>query len=207
MIKLYGHPYSLNARKVHVALEEIGATYEYKTVDLQAGAQKQAEYLKLNPNGRVPTVDDDGFVLWESNAILWYVADKYGQGKLVPTDYKQRALVDQWMWWQYADLGPATGRPWLMKVFSALRGKTFDPDEHAKLCTAAVKPLTLLDAHLKERKYVVAEMFSIADIALSESAGLCDEAGISLEPYPHLRAWLARVNERPSYQKTRPPRA
>lgn len=205
MITLYGNPYSKNARKVHFALEEIGATYEYKTVDLASGAQKAPEFMRLNPNGRVPVIDDNGFVLWESNAILWYVADQHGRGKLVPTDNQQRAHVDQWMWWQYSDLALACGRPWIMK-FKAKFGGAFDAAEHARLCEKAKAPLQLLDAHLATRKFAVADAFTIADIALSESAGLADEAGISLQPFPHVRAWLGRVSERPAFQKTRPPR-
>lgn len=206
MVKLYGHPYSPNSRKVHFAIEECGVTYEYHTVDLTAGAQKQPDFLALNPNGRVPVIDDDGFLLWESNAILWYVADTYGQGKLVPADPKKRALIDQWMWWQYSDLGPACGRPWIMKFYARF-GRPLDADQHAKLCEDARTPLALLDASLAGRRWLLGDTFSIADISLSEHAGLCGEAGISLEPYANVRGWLGRVAERPAFQKTRPPRA
>jgi glutathione S-transferase len=96
MLTLYGNPFSPNSRKVHWALEELGLPYEYKTLDLiRAREQKRESYLLLNPNGRVPTLVDDDFVLYESNAILWYVSDKFGAGRLVPEDLRERARVGQ----------------------------------------------------------------------------------------------------------------
>ena len=205
MLTLYGHPHSNNTRKVHFLLEELGAEYRYEHVDLWSGAHKKPEYLKLNPNGRLPILDDGGFILWESNAILWYVADSYGRGTLVPDDPKHRALIDQWMWWQYSDLSTACARPHFIKVMHPILGKPVDEAEHARLCEAAKRPLAVLDAHLDGRHFVVGERMSIADIALFESADLCEAGGIPLADYPHLRSWIGRLRDRPSYQKTRPP--
>jgi glutathione S-transferase len=207
MITLHANPYSPNSRKVHFALEEMGAPYVYKTVNLPKREQKQPEFLRLNPNGRVPVIvdgeGDNGLVLYESNAILWYLADKFGRGRLVPEDVAERALIDQWMWWQASDLGPATGRPWTMKFYTRF-GAPFDEDKHRHLVQAAASPLLLLDQHLHGRKYMVADRFTIADIALSEFFGLCAEAGIPLADVPHVNAWFARIAERPAFQKTRP---
>jgi glutathione S-transferase len=208
MITLYAHPTSPNSRKVHWALEEMGVPYNYKNVDLRTREQKKPEFLKLNPNGRVPVLvdgdGDNGFVLYESNAILWYLADKFGRGQIVPEDVAERAHIDQWMWWQASDLGPAAGRPWLMKVRAKFFGQPFDEVAHKHACEAAVAPLLLLDQHLAGRQFVVADRFSIADIALSESFGLCAEAGIPLSEVTHLHQWFARLAERPAYRKTRP---
>jgi len=208
MITLHGHPYSPNSRKVHWALEEMGAPYVYKTVNLATREQKSPEFLRLNPNGRVPVVvdgeGDNGFVLYESNAILWYLADKYDHGHIVPEDLAERALIDQWMWWQASDLAPATGRPWIMKFYHTRFGAPFDGDKHQHMVQAAASPLLLLDQHLATRKFVVGERFTIADIALSEFFGLCSEAGIPLGEVPHVSAWFARLAERPGFRKTRP---
>jgi glutathione S-transferase len=208
MITLHAHPYSPNSRKVHWALEEMGTPYVYKTVNLAKREQKSAEFLRLNPNGRVPVMidgeGDNGFVLYESNAILWYLADKYDRGNIVPEDLAERALIDQWMWWQASDLAPATGRPWSMKFYHTRFGTPFDEDKHRHMVQAAASPLLLLDQHLATRKYVVAERFTIADIALSEFFGLCNEAGIPLGDVPHLAAWFGRLAERPAFRKTRP---
>jgi glutathione S-transferase len=203
MLTLYASPHSANSRKVYWALEEVGANFEYRTVDLRKGEQKDPAYLKLNPNGRVPTLDDGGFVLWESNALLWYVADKYGQGHLVPNDFGERALIDQWMWWQASDLSRAVSQPWLMRYLQRA-GSPVDESEHAHFCEVAKRPLAVLDAHLQGKRFVVAERFSIADIALCETAAIAEEAGISLAPFPGVRHWLAGLADRPAFQKTRP---
>jgi glutathione S-transferase len=203
MLTLYAHPHSPNSRKVHWALEELGVPYTYQTVDLLKREQKDPGFMRLNPNGRVPVLDDDGFILWESNAILWYVADKFGRGVIVPEDVRERSHIDQWMWWQASDFGPATGRPWLM-MFYARFGASLDEKRHRELCESALGPMRLLDAHLSGRQFVVGDRFSIADIALTESFGLCEEAGISRADLPHLNAWHARIAKRPAFVKTRP---
>jgi glutathione S-transferase len=205
MITLYGHPYSPNTRKVHWALEELGAPYQYRTIDLPRREQKQPDYLRLNPNGRVPTLVDGEFTLYESNAILWYVADKLGGGKLVPDPPYLRALVHQWVYWQTSDLGPAMGRPWWMKTVGPLLGKPVDEARHQELVAAAQAPLGILDAHLVGKPLVVGTELSIADIALGESVALAPQAGIDLAPFAHLGAWLARLAERLAFKKTRPP--
>jgi len=202
MLTLHANPHSPNSRKVHWALEEMGAPYTYQLVDLGKREQKEPPFLKLNPNGRVPVLDDDGFILYESNAILWYLADKLGRGVIVPEDIKERALIDQWMWWQASDFGPATARPWLMMFYSKF-GRQLDDKKHKDLVDAAIVPLKILDAHLSDHQFVVGARFSIADIALTEMFGLCDEAGISRNDVPHLNAWHARIAERPAFRKTR----
>jgi glutathione S-transferase len=205
MITLYGSPYSSNARKVHWLLEETGATYRYESIDLFAGQQKSPDYLRMNPNGRVPTIDDDGFILWESNAILWYLADKLGRGKVVPEDVRTRAHVDQWMWWQASDLQPATSRVAILKI-RATPEQPIDPVKHKEAVEGTAKPLKILDEHITEggRKYVVGDAFSIADISLAEATLNGRWAGVSLDGYPAVSAWLARLSERPAFQRTRP---
>jgi glutathione S-transferase len=203
MITLYAHPFSPNSRKVHWALEESGAEYTYKTVNVPAGEQRSPEFLDLNPNGRVPVVDDDGFRLWESNAILWYLADKIGQGKLVSADVKERALTDQWMAWQAHDTPAAFARPWSMKFFARF-GQPFDEARYADALKLHKKPLGVLQQHLAAHSYLVGDRFSIADIAVGELTALCPDAGIDLHPYDAVRAWLDRLAERPAWKKTRP---
>ena len=204
MITLYGSPSSSNSRKVHWALEELGVPYTYQSVDLFKREQKAPDFLKLNVNGRVPVIDDDGFVLHESNAILWYVADKFGRGVIVPEDVRERAHIDQWMWWQATDLGPAIGTPSRMKLLARVGVAPLDEKKHAKLVEAAAAPLKLLDEHMASRQFVVTDRFTIADIALTESFGVCDNAGVSRADVPHINAWHARISERAAFRKTRP---
>src|SRR4051812_2164924 len=118
MLTLYGHPYSHNARKVHWALEELGLPYEYETVDLMTGAHKKPDFVRLNPNGRVPVMRDGDFVLYESNAMLLYLAETAGPGRLIPTKPQQRAQVLQWLSWQASDLAGAMLQPFLMKFYA-----------------------------------------------------------------------------------------
>jgi glutathione S-transferase len=203
---VYGHPVSPNTRKITWALTEMGAPFQFKRVDIRKGEQKHPEFLKLNPNGRVPVLDDDGFVLWESNAILWYLADQLGQGTLLPEDLpakrQERALIDQWLCWQEADL-TCIGKPWFGKLLAKM-GQPLDEKKHREGVQATHRPLGHLEAHLQDKPYAVGNRFSIADIALCEFVGLCDFAGVELQPYPNLRAWLARLAERPAFQQTRP---
>jgi glutathione S-transferase len=205
MLTLYGHPSSPNSRKVHWALEEIGVPYEYKRVELMKREQKLPDYVKLNPNGRVPTLIDDGFTLYESNAIMWYLADKFGGGKLAPDHVQARALVDQWVYWQTSDLGPAAGRPYRMKIYASV-GQPFDQVQFDAALEAIKAPLALLDAHLQGRAFVVGDDLSIADIALAESVGLARQLGADVDAFPHVSAWFARLAERPAFQKTRAPK-
>lgn len=202
MVKLFGHPYSHNARKVHWALEEMGAPYEYETVDLMTGAQKQPEFMKMNPNGRVPVIHDGDLVLYESNAVLWYLAEK-NDGKLLPSSAGERALVLQWLAWQAADLAAQCLDPFLHK-FYATKGQPFDEAKHQGLVERAKPPLAVLDGHLEGRSAIVGDSFGIADIAIAESIGICEFGGIDLSGHQAINAWFAQVSQRPAFQRTRP---
>lgn len=201
-IEILGNTFSHNARKVTWALEEVGASYEHTAVDLMSGAQKKPDFLALNPNGRVPVLKDGDFVLYESNAILFYIADKHG--KLLPGEAEGRAQVWQWLAWQAADLAATCLEPWMMKLYASM-GQPFDEPAHAEKVAVAKQPLTVLNGHLEGRKHVVGDALTVADIAIAESIGLCDFAGIDLTPYPAVRAWFAPLSERAAFKKTRPP--
>src|SRR5690606_25220095 len=144
------------------------------------------DFLRLNPNGRVPVIHDGELVLYESNAILWYLADK--AGALLPNDAAGRALTVQWLAWQASDLAAACLDPWLAKFYASL-GQPFDEAKHREQLERAKGPLSVLDAHLNGRSAVVGTAFGVADIAIAESIGLCEYAGIDLAPYAAIRAW------------------
>lgn len=203
-IEILGNTFSHNARKVTWALEEVGADYTHTQVDLMSGAQKKPDFLALNPNGRVPVLKDGDLVLYESNAILFYVADKHG--KLLPSTAEGRAQVWQWLAWQAADLAATCLDPWLMKLYASM-GQPFDEAAHAEKVAAAGAPLGVLNGCLEGKKHVVGDSLTIADIAVAESIGLCEFAGIDLAPYPAIRAWFEPLSKREGFQKTRPPQA
>lgn len=206
MIALYGFPASGNTRRVHWALEELGLRYEYRTVDLRQGEQKKPDFLKLNPNGRVPVIDDDGFVLYESVAILQYLSERYADEELAPVDVKLRAQVYQWLSWQLCDFGPVCGKAVVMTVRHKLFGAPFDEKAHAEAVAAARPKLELLDAHLAGKSWVAADRFSMADIAMGETAALLEFGGVDLAKFGFVRQWIARFSARPAFVKTRPPK-
>ena len=105
-MKLYGNPWSNAARRVQMLCEELAIPYSYETVDLMNGKQYTPEFQKLNPNSKVPVIDDDGFVLWESHAIMRYLADKHQARAWYPSDAKARTQVEQWLDWNQTRLGP-----------------------------------------------------------------------------------------------------
>jgi glutathione S-transferase len=203
VIELYAHPYSANSRKVHWALEEIGVPYSYELVDLMAGAHKKPEFVSRNPLGRVPVLHDDGFVLYESNAILLHLGRRHGRDVFAPADERDLALLHQWLFVQAFDFQPAMQRAYVAKLYASM-GSPFDAAQHAKDLGELPRPFHVLEAHLDGRSYVVGDRFGLADIALAEPVGLADFVGFDLAPYPNVQRWFARLAERPAFRKTRP---
>lgn len=202
MIQLHAHPYSGNSRKVHWALEELGAQYAYNLVDLMTGAHKRPEFTALNPHGRVPVLEEDGFVLYESNAILLHLASRHGNGSLLGNGPQELALIQQWLFVQAFDLQPHLQKAFVCKLYASL-GQAFDADAHGSALRELPPGLTVLDQHLNGKAHVVGERFSIADIAIGEVIGIAEFAACDLAPYPHIRTWFARISERPAFKKTR----
>jgi glutathione S-transferase len=203
LIKLYAHPYSANSRKVHWALEELGLEYDYVLVDLVKGAHKQPEFSEMNPNCRVPVVEDAELRLYESNAILLYLAARDRDDKLSPRSETEAALVNQWLFVQSFDLQPFMHSAFVAKFFASL-GKPFDAEGHARALAKLPPALKVLDAHLAGKSFVVGGHFTVADIALAESIGQAEFAACNLTDYPHLRAWFDALAARPAFVKTRP---
>lgn len=200
MLKLHAHPFSHNSRKIHWALEELGQQYEYELVDLPTGAQKRAEFLALNPLGRLPVaVFDDGLVLSESGAILQRLG-----GSLFPADPADAARVSAWLFWEASDLQPVVSRPLIMQVLARMGVAPLDQAAHARAVAEAAPALQTLDAALASRSHIVGDQLSAADIALAETVGAAADAGIDLAPHGNLRSWRDALARRPAFQKTRP---
>ncbi|MBI2894323.1 MAG: glutathione S-transferase family protein [Deltaproteobacteria bacterium] len=195
MVRLYYFDPSPNCRKVHLALEEVGADYEIVHLDLTKGEQKGADYLELNPNGKVPTIVDGDFVLWESNAILAYLGEKYPATELVPQDRLLRARVNQLLFWQATLLGPAVG-----SLFFASR--IDHPTDPARVDAArrdATRALAVLGALLGGRTTGVGQGLTIADLALGPFVELAMDLG--LEAPSQCAPWLAALRGRKSWRK------
>jgi glutathione S-transferase len=196
MITVYGHPFSGNSRKVTWALTEMGHPHEFKLVDLMKGAQRAVDFLAINPLARVPAVVfEGGETLTESNAILLTLATRY-ESPLKTHDPK----VTQWLFWQATDCAPIA-EAWYMKVL--VPAAQFNAAAYDAAVAKARRVLTSLEAHLSGREWLT-DAFSVADIAVVESLGLCAGGGIDLDAFPSVAAYLARASARPGFQQSRP---
>ena len=185
---------SRNANKILLALDEIGEQCQVQGVSRADARDPQGALRKLNPNGLVPVVEDDGLVLWESGAILRYLGDTRRGTGLLPADAKAAALVQQWLSWEAATYAPS-----LHALFFALMA---DPSSEAAVDAARAAylgQLRIVDAALAGREYL-AGTFSVADIALGAMIPLSFVIGLDLKPCPHLLAWLRRLAARKAWQ-------
>lgn len=203
MIELHAYPHSANSRKIHWALEELGVPYQYVLVDLAKRAQKQPDFMALNPHGRVPVLVDGAFKLYESNAILIHLADRFREGELGGRDAQERALIHQWLFVQAFDLQPFMQEAWLSKYYAAL-GLPFDAERHARALAKLPPGLAVLEAHLAGKSHVVGNRLTIADIALAEPICQAELACCDLSAYPHILRWFEALSKRPAFERTRP---
>jgi glutathione S-transferase len=196
MIKLYTFHLSTNGRKVHMALEEAKAAYEIVAVNLMKGEQKNPDYLKLNPNGKVPTLVDDGVVMWESIAILLYLAEKFPAANLLPAAAADRARAFQWLVWQPTTFGaPAS------TLFRQMRFTPEDKRDQKVIDQAraeVTKNAEILSGGLQGRDYL-AGTFSVADMALIPYLYVLAELGVAQSPT--VDAYYKRLAARPSWVK------
>jgi glutathione S-transferase len=188
-----------NGRKISIMLEEVGLAYTVHHIDLGAGQQKQPEFLAMNPNGRIPVIVDrsnDDFVVFESGAILMYLAEKTGQ--LLPQKEKARSRVIQWLMFQMGGLGPMMGQANVFfRYFPEKIPAVIHRYQHESL-----RLLTVLDTQLSGRDYLCDD-YSIADIANWCWAAGHEWSGIDITHLDHLRAWINRVAQRPAVARGR----
>lgn len=176
-------------------LEEAGVAYENIHVDMASGGHKTAEYLALNPNGKVPTLVDGDFVLWESIAIMNYIVEKYAP-QLGGSTVEERALINQWTLWSVIHLYHS-----FSVLFMQKWRNTPDNDATAAAHTEIPRWLGILNAALENKTYLVAEKFTLADITAASIVMRADVIGISLSEYPAITAWLTPILSRPAAQK------
>ena len=199
MLKIWGRANSSNLKKVTWLCEEMALPYERIDAGMSFGVVNTPEYRKLNPNGLVPTIDDDGFILWESNAIVRYLAAKHSAGKLWPADLKERADSDRWMDWCATTLWPAF-RP----VFWNLIRTPADKRSQAEI-DAGVKGttdvLSRLDGRLAGRKFIAGDQLTIGDIAFGPIVYLVQNVMPEKPKFANYDAWYARISDRPAFRK------
>jgi len=185
-IKLYRPPLSGHAHRVELMRALLGLATERIDVDLMQGEQKRPEFLARNPFGQVPVIEDDGFVLADSNAILVYLAKRYGAGHWLPEAPAEAAAVQRWLSIAAGPIasGPATAR--LITVFAA----PYDADAAIEKSHALLR---IVEAELEGHAFLVGAEPTIADVAGYTYIAHAPEGNVSLEAYPNVRAWLARI--------------
>jgi len=186
-----------NGYKISVTLEELGLPYTVQPIDIGQGVQKQPDFLKINPNGRIPAIvdrEEGDFPIFESGAIMLYLAEK--TGKLMPTDRKGRSRVTQWLMFQMAGVGPMQGQA---NVFFRYFPEKLQPaiDRYQN---ETRRLYTVLDTQLSRGEYLAGD-YSIADIANWSWVRIHDWSGVSVDGLPNLQRWLAAIEQRPAARK------
>jgi glutathione S-transferase len=201
MITIWGRANSVNVQKVLWLCDEISLSYNRIDAGLQFGHNTEPDYLAMNPMGKVPTLVDGDFVLWESNSILRYIVMQYGEsGTLYPAKARARASIDRWLDWSLSTLQPAE-RP----VFWGIIRTPEAERDRAKIATDVAKVAEVwkvLDAQLKGRSFIEGESFTLADIVLGAFAKRWfGVPGIERAPMPNLERWYALLATRSGFIK------
>jgi glutathione S-transferase len=200
VLKIYGVKTSSNVQKVLWCCGELGLPFER---DENTGGpfrkDRTAAYLALNPNGLIPTIDDDGFILWESNVVVRYLAAKHGDGTLCPADLTRRADCERWMDWQQTAIAPPMGI-----LFRALLRKPADETPEDQVYAAmqrARENWHILDNQLAARPFVGGATLTVSDIALGNAIHRWFRLPVERPNLPNIKAWYDRLCARPSYQQ------
>jgi glutathione S-transferase len=198
MLKLHGFPMSPNTRRALFALEEHGAPYELVPVDLMSGEQKSPAYLALNPTGRVPTLVDGDFVLWESNAILEYLAARFPEKGLGAQSARETGEMARWMYMNAAHLSPNVARIFAhtIRLPEAQRIPRIVDEARAEVD----RSLAAIQGRLAGRENLL-DRFSLAEIAIGPTLSAAPMLGIDLSRFPAVDGWLKRLLARPAWQK------
>lgn len=202
MLTIFGRANSINVQKALWAADECGLTYDRRDVGGAFGGNDQPWYLAMNPNGVVPTIDDDGYVLWESNAIVRYLAATYGPPWFWPVDPKTRGAGERWMDWQISTIQAGMTTLFWGLIRTAPEKRDLAAIEAARVATAML--WARLDQHLAGNAYVAGPDFTVGDIPAGCMAYRWLNLPFRRDDLPelvHLRAWYDRLATRPAYRK------
>ncbi len=186
-----------NGWKAAITLEELGLPYTVKPIDINKGEQKEPAYTAINPNGRIPAIvdrDNDDFAVFESGAIMMYLAEKVG--RLLPADAKGRSQVLQWVMFQVGGLGPMQGQA---HVFHRYFPEKI-PAAIERYQNETRRLYGVLDTRLVDREFLVGD-YSIADIAHWSWARMHNWAGVGIDEFPHMKRWIDQIAVRPAAAK------
>ncbi len=209
-LKLYAFPPSPRSFKVLWAAHHLGIDYELALVDLTKGAQRAPAYTTLNPNARAPSIEDRGFVLWESNAIVEYLASLKPDSGILPQETHARLAITKWLYWESAHWDPACAVFVFERVVKRLF-RTGEPDERelARGTQLFERAAKVLDSELQKHRYVAGDRFTAADLSVGADMCAAAMAEYPLEGFAGIRRWSDEICALPSWQKTaamqRPP--
>ena len=202
-MKVFGHPMSTCTRKVLTTLAEKGHEAQFVMVDIMKGDHKAPEHLARQPFGVVPALDDDGFVLYESRAIITYLNEKLSGPSLVPADLKERALMNQWLSVEYSYVAATSMKIVMQMMFGKMMGKEPEMDVVNSARENLGRYYDVADKWLASNEFFGGKMFSLADISWMPYAQYVHQAGSGdlITERAHLAAWWKRVSTRPSWVK------
>jgi glutathione S-transferase len=199
MLKIWGRKNSINVQKVLWCCGELELPFERIDAGMEHGVNNTPQYKALNPNGLVPTIDDEGFILWESHAIVRYLALKRGGGTLWPEDARTAADADRWMDWYNTTLWQNV-RPvfWSLVRTPPEKRNMAEVEEHRKKLAGN---LAVIDAHLASREYLAGSRFSMGDIPMGVAVYRWFNLPIERPDYRNLDRWYKRLCGRPAFQQ------
>jgi glutathione S-transferase len=199
MLKVWGRRNSINVQKAMWAIGEANVEHEHIDAGGQYGGLNTPEFRAMNPNARIPVIDDNGTVVWESHSIVRYIAARYGRGTLWQEDPATRCRADEWIDWTLADLQPA-----FMGVFAGFWRTPESQRNMAMIRQAVARSASLfqlLDKHLADKPFVAGGAFTMGDIAPGAQLFRYFELPIERPTLPNVEAWYGRLKSRPSYQQ------
>lgn len=203
-MEIYADPISVNSRKVLAGLKFMDVPYDLEKIDYFKGEQKGAAYLVLNPNACIPTMKDGDFVLWESNAILQYAADKHERTEAYPRDVSKRADLNRWLFWEAAHWFPSCYAYLVENCVKPLLGGQTDQSVLDAEAERFHRLAAILDERLEERSWIMGNAPTIADIAVAAPMHLHGWQKLPLDRHANLVAWMTeRVENLPAWRATR----
>lgn len=198
MLRIWGRTNSVNVKKALWCAGELGLKYERIDAGMQFGVVNTPGYRRMNPTGLVPTIDDDGFTLWESHTIVRYLCAKHSAGKLWPADLRQRADAERWMDWAFTFQNAMRNVFWgLIRTPPEKR----DANAIAEGTKKSHELAAMLDQVLADRPHVAGTAFTMADIPIGAEVQRYLRVPIERPALPHLKAWFERLRERPAFVK------
>jgi len=201
MINVYGHFMSMPSNKVRLCISFLGLPHEYHHVDLQSGEQMGAEYLKINPMGRVPAIEDDGFTLSQSDAICKYLCALSGPSSFYPEDLQKQATVNQWIDYSSQHIRQGMSRLFFNKIIAPMLGEDVDEASIKVGESMLARDIPHLENMLKKNDYLFGEKISLADLSLIAALEPAEMVGFDFEPFPEIKRWRETIMNREFYKR------